>query len=121
MSYTKFGEFIRVLRIKHHEVMGDTAKLLSCMVPFVSAVENGKKNVPDTWAPILIEHYHLSEEEAKELYDAIEDSKTQVKLNLISATNPQRRLAVQFQRSFEKLDEETANAIMKLLDHSEGK
>ena len=121
MSYTKYGEYIRVLRIKHHEVMGDTAKLLGCMIPFVSAVESGKKNVPDTWAPMLIEHYHLSETEAKELYDAIEDSRTQVKLNLISATNPQRRLAVQFQRSFEKLDEETANAIMQLLDSSEDK
>jgi len=121
MSYTRYGEFIRVLRIRNHEVMGDTAKLLGCMVPFVSAVENGKKNVPDSWAPILIEHYHLSEDETKELYDAIEDSKTQVKINLITATNPQRRLAVQFQRSFEKMDEDTANAIMKLLNNEEGK
>ena len=29
---------------------------------------------------------------------------------------PQRRLAVQFQRSFEKLDDETANAIFELLN-----
>lgn len=116
MGYTKYGEFIRVLRIKHHEVMGDTAKLLNCMVSFVSAVENGKKNVPETWAPILIEHYELNESEQKELCDAIEDSKTQVKLNLISASISQRRLAVQFQRSFEKLDDKTANAIFELLN-----
>lgn len=116
MGYTKYGEFIRVLRVKHHEVMGDTAKLLNCMVSFVSSVESGKKNVPDTWAQILIDHYQLSEFEQKELYDAIEDSKTQVKLNLISASMPQRRLAVQFQRSFEKLDDETANAIFELLN-----
>ena len=56
MGYTKYGEFIRVLRVKHHEVMGDTAKLLNCMVSFVSSVESGKKNVPDTWAQILIDH-----------------------------------------------------------------
>ena len=116
MGYTKYGEFIRVLRVKHHEVMGDTAKLLDCMVSFVSSVESGKKNVPETWAPILIEHYRLTEAEQKELYDAIEDSKTQVKLNLISASIPQRRVAVQFQRSFEKLDDETANAIFELLN-----
>lgn len=115
MGYTKYGEFIRVLRIKHHEIMGDTAKLLNCMVSFVSSVENGKKNVPENWAPILIAHYHLTADEQKKLYDAIEDSKTQVKLNLTSATTPQRRVAVQFQRSFEKLDENTANAILELL------
>jgi len=72
--------------------------------------------VPETWAQILIEHYQLSELEKKELYDAIEDSKTQVKLNLVSASITQRRLAIQFQRSFEKLDDETANAIFELLD-----
>lgn len=116
MGYTKYGEFIRVLRIKHHEIMGDTAKLLGCMISFVSSVESGKKNVPENWAPILIEHYHLTADEQKELFDAIEDSKTQVKLNLTTATNPQRRLAVQFQRSFEKLDDETASAIMELLN-----
>ena len=26
--YTKFGEFMRVLRIKHHEIMGDIADML---------------------------------------------------------------------------------------------
>ena len=118
MKYTKFGEFMRIQRIKNHEVMGDTAKLLGVKLPFVSTVESGKRNVPDTWIPILTKHYNLSDEETKELIEAIEDSKTQVKLNLITATNPQRRLAVQFQRSFEKLDDETANAIMKILDNS---
>ena len=73
MSYTKFGEFMRILRIKNHEVMGDTAELLNCMVPFVSSVENGRKNVPETWAPILIEHYHLNSTEKEELYKAIEE------------------------------------------------
>ena len=116
MSYTKYGEFIRVLRIKHHEVMGDTAELLNCKISFVSSVESGKKNVPESWAPILIERYNLTEKEQAELYEAIECSKTQVKLNLISASNSRRKLAIQFQRSFENLDDETANAIYELLN-----
>ena len=115
MGYSKFGEFIRILRIKHHEVMGDTAKLLGCTVSFVSSVESGRKNVPDSWVPILIEHYNLTPDEQNELTNVIEASKTQIKLNLASVSEPQRRLAVQFQRSFEKLDEETAKAIFELL------
>ena len=39
MAYTKFGEFMRILRVKHSEVMGDMAKLLSVSTPFLSAVE----------------------------------------------------------------------------------
>lgn len=116
MGYTKYGEFMRILRVKAHEVMGDTAKLLNVKVPFVSAVESGKRNVPEEWIPIIIEHFHLDPEEQAELRDAIESSKTQMKLNLVTASNTQRRLAVQFQRSFENLDEDTAEAIIKLLN-----
>ena len=67
------------------------------------------------WLPILIEHYQLDASEQAELYEVVESSKTQMKINLMSATNTQRRLAVQFQRSFENLDEDTAEAIMRLL------
>ena len=42
MAYTKFGEFVRILRIRHHEVMGDMAGVLGASLPFLSAVENGK-------------------------------------------------------------------------------
>lgn len=116
MGYTKFGEFMRIQRIKHHEVMADTAKLLNVKLPFVSTVESGKRNVPEEWISILTDHYELSADEQAELLDAVEHSKTQMKINLISANNTQRRLAVQFQRSFEKLDEDTATAIMNLLN-----
>ncbi len=120
MEYTKFGEYMRILRIKNHEIMGDTAKLFNCRVSFVSSVENGKKKVPDSWAPKIIEHYHLDEGQQDELYEAIEDSKNQVKINLSSASVPQRKLALQFQRSFEKLDAKTVDAILNILKEEDG-
>lgn len=116
MSYTKFGEFMRLQRIKHHEVMGDTAAFLNVKVPFVSTVENGKRNVPDEWIPLIIKHYNLTPLEQAELYEAIEHSKTQLKMNLTAATTSQRRLAVQFQRSFDDLDDDTVEAIIRLLN-----
>ena len=67
MAYTKFGEYMRILRIKHHEVMGDIAKLLGVTLPFLSAVENGRKNVPSEWVEKIVEHYSLKEEEVSAL------------------------------------------------------
>ena len=67
MSYTKFGEFVRVLRIKHHEVMGDMAKVLGASLPFLSAVENGKKNVPTEWIEKIVAHYDLTDAEKRSL------------------------------------------------------
>ena len=80
MAYTSFGEFVRILRVKHHEVMGDMAGVLGASLPFLSAVENGKKNVPADWVAKLTEHYRLSSQEQQELIDAVEESKTQYKI-----------------------------------------
>ena len=118
MSYSKFGEFMRILRIKNHEIMGDTARLLKVSVPFLSAVENGKKNVPSDWIPILVEHYKLSKEEEKKLINSIDESKMQLKLNMQNSTLFQRRMALQFARSFDDIDEDTAKKIMKLLEEN---
>ncbi len=116
MSYTKYGEFMRIMRIKFHEVMGDTADMLGVRLPFVSAVENGKRNVPADWFDIIVNHYKLSTEEQDELREAIEDSKTQIKLNLSDTNNVKRQMALQFQRSFNGIDEETAKKIIKILN-----
>lgn len=115
MSYTRFGEEIKKIRIKHHEVMGDMAKVLNVSVPFLSSVENGKKNVPDAWLDVISTHYSLTKEEKLNLQNAIEESKTQIKINLMNSSPSKRQMAIQFQRSFSDLDEETINKISELL------
>ena len=119
MSYTKFGEFVRVLRIKHHEVMGDMAKVLGASLPFLSAVENGKKNVPTEWIEKIVAHYDLTDAEKKELETAVEESRTQYKIVPINAGIQQRRAAMQFARSFDEMDDETATKILELLSKKE--
>lgn len=120
MGYTRFGELMRILRIKHHEVMGDIAKLLGVTTPFLSAVETGKKNVPENWLELIAKHYDLNSEEQGELSEAIEASKIQMKLNLIGSSNYKREMALQFQRSFNEIDEETAKKIIELLNSKGG-
>lgn len=63
----KYGDFLRRLRINFRETMGDTAKMLNVSLPKLSAVENGKQEVPDGWANIIIKHYHLFDTEGKAL------------------------------------------------------
>lgn len=121
MAYTSFGEFVRILRIKRHEVMGDMAKVLNVKVPFLSAVENGKKNVPSEWAEKIAMAYSLNDSEKDELYQGIEESRTQYKIPAINAGIGQRRAALQFARSFDEMDDETATKILNLLSQKGGK
>lgn len=118
MTYTKFGEFMRVLRVQHHEVMGDIARLLNVSTPFLSAVENGKKNVPDEWFSIIAEHYVLTDDEVVIMKMAAENSRNQVKISLSKSESYKREVALQFARSFEGIDEDTAKKIMELLKRS---
>jgi transcriptional regulator with XRE-family HTH domain len=115
MTYTQFGEFVRILRIRRHEVMGDMAKALGTSVPFLSAVENGKKNVPSDWCERITKLYRLTSIEEQELSEAIEESKVQYKIPMGDAGTNQRRAALQFARSFDEMDDETATKILELL------
>lgn len=71
MAETNFGKFIRRLRIRNHEVLGDTAKLLGVSTSFLSAVENGKKDVPIEWVDIISKHYNLNKEEIEVLNEIL--------------------------------------------------
>ena len=117
--YTKFGEFVRILRVKNHQVMGDMAKLLGTTTPFLSAVENGRKNVPKEWAAIISDFYNLSMEEQMELEQAIDESRLQTKIDMRDSSIMQRRAALQFARSFDDIDDETAEKIIALLKKKE--
>ncbi len=118
MNYTPFGEFFRMLRIKHREILNDASALLHVSSAYVSSVECGKRPVPEEWIKIIADHYKLNEKEQKELADAVERSKTSIKINLSTATYPQRAAAIQFQRSFDDMDDDTANEIIKIIERN---
>lgn len=118
MSYTPFGIFFRTLRIKHHEILSDASKFLNVTSAYISSVECGKRPVPEEWATLIAEHYSLSQAEISELNQAIEDSKTSIKINLSRSGSVQRSAAIQFQRSFDEMDDETANEILKIIERN---
>ncbi|MDO4939984.1 MAG: XRE family transcriptional regulator [Lachnospiraceae bacterium] len=116
MAITQFGDFVRILRIKNHEKMGDMALKLKVKVPFLSAVENGKKNVPEDWFEKISTLYNLDLSGKSELEKAIAASKTQVKCDLTNSDLKQRQAALAFARSFKDMDEDTAKRIISILE-----
>ena len=118
MKFTEFGEYFKILRIKHKEVLKDASTFLGVSCSFISAVECGKKSIPEDWFDKLVLHYGLNKGEQNQLMDAIERSAKSIKVNVENRTPTQKVLAFQFQRSFEELDDETAEEILKILNRS---
>ena len=112
---TSVGRFLRKLRIDKGEILRDMAKNLGVSSAFLSAVENGKKKVPEAWLPKLEDLYSLTAEQISGLKDAIIESSDTIELNVGSASRENRQLAISFARQFETIDEETAKKLYSIL------
>lgn len=116
MKYTAFGEFFRILRLKHREILNDAKEFLGVSCAYISSVECGRRPIPDGWKEKIIEHYRLDANGILELEKAIDESKDNIKIDLASATNLQKMVAIQFQRSFDDVDDDMAKKILKILE-----
>ena len=117
-DYTRFGEELRVLRTRRHQNQQEMAEVLGVTKNFLSMVEKGKKAIPEKWIDILTEYYHLKPHPRQLLVDAAEASKIRIKIDLKGAPLYKRDLAVAFEKSFDQIDEDAAQSIMKILNGS---
>jgi transcriptional regulator with XRE-family HTH domain len=71
-EFTTFGLQMRRLRIAHHEILYDTAKMLGVSTVAVSKVECNMRKVPVAWIQKIIEHYGMNEDDVNEFMKAVE-------------------------------------------------
>lgn len=116
----QLGRFLRILRIENQQVLKDMADILGVSSAFLSAVENGKKNMPVSWHEKLRVAYNLSPDQYDALEQAALESQKSISLNLENIPEANRQLAVSFARQFSDLDEETSNKILTILHNKKG-
>lgn len=111
---TNFGKALRKIRIDHGEFLKDMAAKLGVTVAYLSAVENGKREVPDQWIDVLAEKYLLEPSEKKELQNYAYEHKDNIKIDLSGIEKEEREIALAFARSFRSLTEADKKAIEKI-------
>lgn len=114
---TSFGKFLRILRINNGEILKTMADKLGVSSAFLSAVENGKKEIPIYWREKLIDKYNLSNSEIKSLSEAIVKSQKELKIDLKSLDDSDKDLAIAFARKFSSLGDKEKNEIMTYLNN----
>ncbi len=112
---TSIGRFLRKLRIDNGQILKDMAEALGVSSAFLSAVENGKKKMPESWVEKLSDIYAFTTAQIGELHAAVIDTNDTVELNLQNATPDSRALAISFAREFDSLDDETSKKIFEIL------
>lgn len=115
---TAFGKVLRKIRIDHNEILKDMADKLNVSSAFLSAVEVGRKSIPNTWCDTIANLYSLNSEEATELKTAADNSARSIKIDLSSSSFAQRNAALAFARRFDDIDDQTAEKILDLMSKS---
>jgi len=113
---TVFGKELRKLRIMAGELIRDMAEKLEVTASYLSAVETGKRQIPDGWVERIAVLYNLLPEEQRKLQKAADSSALSVKLNLNGMNDYRRQTAVLFAREFSDLDDQKIEQIRMLLD-----
>ena len=118
---TEFGRELRHIRIDRDEKLKDMAGKLGVTTAYLSAVENGNRNIPDSWIEIIADEYQLDENEICRLEKLAYDGKPEITLNIGTASVGQRNLAYSFARKFKELSEEDVRNLQKFFGERSSK
>ena len=102
---TAFGRFVRKIRIDTGWLLKDMAESLGVTSSYLSAVETGKRRIPNDWAEKITKIFQLDSDSIYELNASIQESQQEIQLNLSAASKQQRDLAFAFARKLDGLDE----------------
>lgn len=113
---TRFGKEVRKLRIEKGVTLKQMATALGKTSAYLSAVETGRKNLPDSLVDEAIDYFALEGEGVQQLKQAAELSRDEVSIPLTGVSEPKREVATAFARQFPTLSDEALNQIRSLLE-----
>lgn len=115
MAATKFGKVIRELRLEQNINLKEMAEKLDVTSSHISALELGKKNVPDSFLLKIRDFFSLDFVAYEKLKQTAKESVTTLKIDLKKDDEFERSLVTQFARTYKTLDFEKKKKIEMLL------
>ena len=113
---TEFGKELRKLRIDRGEILKDMADKYGVTSSYLSAIECGKRSIPEKMIPWLKEEYGLTGAQARRLEEARDRSLPEVSIQFDGVSDEQRDVALKFARTFKDLTPEQTKAIEEFLN-----
>ena len=118
---TKFGKFLRVLRMERGELLKNMAENLRISSAYLSSIEMGNREIPKSLPQDLIQKYNLTEEEQVEMQKAVSASIKTIDISLANTTNLQKEAALVFARNLEKMNDTSIEEFLDFMKKREGK
>lgn len=89
---TEFGKLLRIIRINSGDSSKEMARKLSLSSSYLSAIENGKRNIPADIERRLCNAYTLSDMDREKIRKGMMTSSESLKINLTEFGEKKQRL-----------------------------
>lgn len=116
---TSFGKILRKIRIDNNEILKNMADKLGVTSSFLSAVENGKKRIPDHWLNELYTLYNLDEAQKIDLDFAFSETNDCLKISFDDLEPENKELVFSFARRLKSFDSEKIKQFKQLLEEED--
>ncbi len=113
---TRLGKLLRKIRIDRDEYLKNMAEHLGITSAYLSAIENGKRNMSDALLQKLADVYSLTSDALADLKEAAAASKGKVEIGVADSSEDKQSVAWAFARKFENLSDKQISEIKKILE-----
>ncbi|MCR5456835.1 MAG: helix-turn-helix transcriptional regulator [Clostridiales bacterium] len=110
---TDFGKLLRIIRINSGDSSKTMAKKLNLSPSYLSAIENGKRNIPVDMEKQLCSAYPLSEIDKEKIHKAIYSSSDTIKINLTDFAEKKQKLIFAITR--DDISDDTIDKMFNLI------
>ena len=112
---TELAKILKSIRLENGQILKNMSDALNVTSSYLSAVENGKRPMPEEWLGAFKMIYKTDRETLDKIRAAADELRVSIKMNLENASQIKKEAAVVFARSFEEMDDQTAKSIINIL------
>lgn len=113
---TEFGKALRKLRIDRNEYIKDMAEKLHISVAYLSAIETGKRAIPENLVGGITRAYRLEPDDVDALNQLKDKSNREVRISLIGKTRKQIEAILRFAKCVGTMNNEKLDKIVQIMD-----
>lgn len=112
-ALTPFGIALRKLRLDRGERLLDMASAIGKSVAFLSAVETGRRPIPDGFVALIGRQIQLSPDQIRDLRSAADQTRKEVRVEKLS--HPDRELVAAFARQLDDVPSDLREQLKKIV------
>lgn len=116
---SKFGLYIREIRAKKNDSLGQMANKLGVSIPFLSSIEVGRCIIPTDFLERIASLYELTSIEKAKLEVAIFETNQSVKVNNNNFIKDRVNISLMFARRIENIDYSLADKLKEVLENDQ--